>query len=236
MVEVDFCNWFIENDLLDKWFTVQQLDVSNYRTSDLRDGTKYSYRCRYYREYPLCRYEVQIYVPDNEFTMIKLMYKNAYGHEQRNVTDRLPSPVRESVNKYVTCQLTQGQIKNALSIDYRNIPLPINQIDILHWFGNWYILPSSNPTITPAIWLQMYQMQQWQTFNDFIIWLKSCYLVSPLHSCTCPNGMKLYVCKHSFGLAMIFNIYEIKDKTRSELLGQRRGKGRSKKVKSALEF
>ena len=23
----------------------------------------------------------------------------------------------------------------------------INQIDILHWFGNWYIVPSSNPTI-----------------------------------------------------------------------------------------
>ncbi|CAF2642268.1 unnamed protein product [Rotaria sp. Silwood2] len=532
---------------------VQQLDVSKYRTSGLRDGTKYSYRCRFYRKYPLCRYEVQIYIPDNEFDMIKLMYKNAHCHEQRNVTGRLPSPVRESVNKYVTCQLTQGQIKNALSIDYPNIPLPINQltslinytrrrnnpeifsvydfnqwcmnhnyddnllystfvpyysikniddifvffttkqliqqiqcttllqvdatykltwnnlpllvfgssdadrhfcpfgialvssdehsscfkelfiqlqnisakyfnrqytvnyimadgapgitkaqqevfpqakrlmcwahtvrkirehrklvptdkwnevdsdihnlqlcfsdnifncavsllnlkwnnyplmkqfqeyffnewikklplwyegaachipstnngceslngkikqqytlrnklhlssflpkieqmlhawpiksssngfiakpsisteleltafkwsntinqIDILHWFGNWYIVPSSNPTITPAMWLQIYQMQQWQTFNDFIIWLKSCYLVSPLHSCTCPKGMKLYICKHSFGSAMIFNMHEVKDKTRSELLGQRRGKGRSKKVKSALEF
>ncbi|CAF4878583.1 unnamed protein product [Rotaria socialis] len=481
---------------------VQQLDVSKYRTSDLRDGTKYSYRCRYYRKYTLRRYEVQIYVPDNEFTMIKLMYKNAHCHEQRNVTGRLHSPIRESDNKYIKCQLTQGQIKNALSIDYPNIPLPINQltnlinytrrrdnpeifsvydfnrwcmnhnyddnllystfvpyyhsikniddifvffttkqliqqiqftallqvdatdehascfkelfiqlqnisakyfnrqyivnyiiadgapgitkaqqevfpqakrlmcwahtvskirehrklvpadkwnevdsdihnlqlcfsdnifncavsllklewdnyplmkqfqkyffnewikkipvwyegaacnipstnngceslngkikeqytlrnklhlssflpkiekccmleltafkwsntinqIDILHWFGNWYIVPSSNPTIAPAMWLQMYQMQQWQTFNDFIIWLKSYYLVSPLHSCTCPNGMKLYICKHSFGLAMIFNIYKIKDKTRSELLGQRRGKSRSKKVKSALEF
>ncbi|CAF5197792.1 unnamed protein product, partial [Rotaria magnacalcarata] len=101
---------------------VQQLDVSKYRTSDLRDGTKYSYRCRYYRKYTLRRYEVQIYVPDNEFTMIKLMYKNAHCHEQRNVTGRLHSPIRESDNKYIKCQLTQGQIKNALSIDYPNIP------------------------------------------------------------------------------------------------------------------
>ena len=54
---------------------VQQLNISKYRTSDLRDGTKYSYRCRFYRKYPLCRYEIQIYVPDNEFVIIKLMYK-----------------------------------------------------------------------------------------------------------------------------------------------------------------
>jgi len=48
--------------------------------------------------------------------------------------------------------------------------------------------------------------------------------------------MKLYICKHSLGLAILFNMYEIKDKTRLELLSQRREKGRSKKVKLAMQF
>ena len=74
------------------------------------------------------------------------------------------------------------------------------------------------------------------SFDDFIIWLKSCYIVTPLNSCTGPSGMKLYVCKHSLGFAMLFNRYQMQDKTRSILLNERRGKGRSKKVKSALSF
>jgi hypothetical protein len=82
----------------------------------------------------------------------------------------------------------------------------------------------------------MYQSQQWTSFDNFIMWLKSYYIVSPLNSCTCPISMKLYICKHSLGLAMLFKTYEIQDKTRSELLGKRRGKGRSKKVRSALYF
>jgi len=35
-------------------------------------------------------------------------------------------------------------------------------------------------------------------------------------------------------VAIMLKMYDIKDKTRTEYLGERRGKGRSKKVKSAL--
>ncbi|CAF1459234.1 unnamed protein product, partial [Rotaria sp. Silwood1] len=68
----------------------------------------------------------------------------------------------------------------------------------------------------------MYQLQQWTSFDEFVIWLKSCWLVCPLNSCTCPNGLKSYVCKHSIGLGMLLNKYEINDKTRLQVLGKRR--------------
>ena len=48
--------------------------------------------------------------------------------------------------------------------------------------------------------------------------------------------MKSYLCKHSVGLAILFKMYDIKEKTRAKVLGKRRGKGRSKKVKTALLF
>jgi len=90
---------------------VQQHQMSKYRTSNLCDSTKYSYRCSQYRKYPLCRYEIQVYIPDNNSSSIKLMFKNAHYHEIRNTTSRLPSPVRDSVAKYVKCNLTKSQIK-----------------------------------------------------------------------------------------------------------------------------
>lgn len=48
--------------------------------------------------------------------------------------------------------------------------------------------------------------------------------------------MKLYACKHSIGSGIMFKMYAIKHETRTEHLDQRRGNGRSKKVKSALLF
>ena len=93
---------------------------------------------------------------------------------------------------------------------------------------SWYVVPSSNSLITPAVWLQIYELQQWASFDEFIIWLKSCWLVSPLNSCTCPNGLKYYICKHSISLSMMLNQYEVNDKTLLQLLGRRRAKGRSK--------
>ena len=65
--------------------------------------------------------------------------------------------------------VTNPSISTELKLTAFKWSSTINQLDILRWFGNWYIVPSSNPTITPAVWLQMYQMQQWQKFSDFII-------------------------------------------------------------------
>ena len=110
----------------------------------------------------------------------------------------------------------------------------IDKLAIIHWFDSCYIVPPSNSSIPPAVWLHMYQLQQWTSFDDFVIWLRSCWLVCTMYSCTCPSGLKYYICKHSIGLTMILNQYIIKDATRVQLLCKRRGKGRSTKVRTAL--
>jgi len=44
---------------------VKEHDVSKYRTSNLKNVTKYSHRCSHYRKYSLCRYEIQAYILDD---------------------------------------------------------------------------------------------------------------------------------------------------------------------------
>ncbi|CAF1381724.1 unnamed protein product, partial [Didymodactylos carnosus] len=74
------------------------------------------------------------------------------------------------------------------------------------------------------------------TFNDFLVWQQSCWLAVPLESCSCPVGMKVYSCKPSVGLAILFNLYQVSDKTRIQSLGKRKAKGRPKKVSIALNL
>jgi hypothetical protein len=73
----------------------------------------------------------------------------------------------------------------------------------------------------------------WPTLNDFLMWQRYCWLVVPLTSCTCPFGLKVYSCKHTVGLAILFNLYRVSDKARVEPVGKRRRKGRPKKVNAA---
>ena len=50
-------------------------------------------------------------------------------------------------------------------------------------------------------------------------------------------GMKYYICKHTLGLAAImFEMYDIKEKSHSHILGKHRGRDRSKKVKTVLLY
>jgi hypothetical protein len=68
------------------------------------------------------------------------------------------------------------------------------------------------------------------------VWQQSCWIVVPLESCTCPVGLKVYSCKHSVGLAIKFNLYQVSDQTRIQPLGKRKTKGRPKKVSTALSY
>jgi hypothetical protein len=79
----------------------------------------------------------------------------------------------------------------------------------------------------------IYISRYWLTFNDFLVWQRSCWLVVPLTSFICPVGLKVYSCKHAVGLAILLNLYQVSDKTRVEPLGKRRRKGRPKKVNAA---
>ena len=103
----------------------------------------------------------------------------------------------------------------------------VNRGDTLHWFNTFYAVPSSTSTITSR-WLEQYHSNQWATFEEFTKWQASCWLVSPLTSCTCPLGLKQYTCKHSVVLGIIFNTYQVMGKTRCEPLGKRNGKGHPK--------
>ncbi|CAF3910915.1 unnamed protein product [Rotaria sp. Silwood2] len=85
------------------------------------------------------------------------------------------------------------------------------------------------PTST---WLDLYKSSKWTSFDHYVAWKSSCWMVSPLSSCTYPVGLKQYRCKHSIGLAMMFNIYKVKDESRIIPLGKRRAPGRPKKFLS----
>ncbi|CAF4506684.1 unnamed protein product [Rotaria sp. Silwood2] len=102
-----------------------QLNVCQYRHSDLKNRTKYSFKCNEYRKYPLCSYEIQIIVPDDDPTFVTVMSRNIHQHQQyeRNSTTRLPSPIRKTVSKYVHCGLSQSQIKLSLIQDHPHSPI-----------------------------------------------------------------------------------------------------------------
>ncbi|CAF1542096.1 unnamed protein product [Didymodactylos carnosus] len=74
------------------------------------------------------------------------------------------------------------------------------------------------------------------TFNDFLVWQQLWGPVVPLESGSCPIGMKVYSYKHSVGLAILFNWYEVSDKTRIQPLAKRKPKEPPKKVSTALNL
>ena len=98
-----------------------QYNVCQYRRSDLKDKTKYSFKCSNYRKYPLCPFEMQIAVPDNN-SRVTIMSKSAHQHNEleRNTTTRLPSPIRETVSKYVKSGLSQPQTNAMVLQDHPN--------------------------------------------------------------------------------------------------------------------
>ncbi len=112
--------------------------------------------------------------------------------------------------------------------------MDINRSSIHHRYGNFYVVPSSNARMSSADWLYIYISRRWLTFDDFSVWKQSCWLVVPLESCTCPVGLKVYSCKHSVGLAIALNLYQVREKTRVQPLSKRRGRGRPRKVSRAF--
>ena len=50
--------------------------VCRYRINNLKNCTKYSFKCCQYRKYPLCNYELKATVPDNDLNNITVMFRN----------------------------------------------------------------------------------------------------------------------------------------------------------------
>ncbi|CAF0900360.1 unnamed protein product [Rotaria sordida] len=74
-----------------------------------------------------------------------------------------------STNSFLNGFVTKSSISTTLELVSIKWSTSIDKISILHWFDTWYIVPSSNSLITPAIWLQMYQQQHWTSFFEFTI-------------------------------------------------------------------
>ena len=92
-----------------------QHQVCQFRRSDLKDRTKYSFKCNQYRKYPLCQFEIQIIVSDDD-ELITILSRNTHQHkeEEKNPTTRLPSPIRQCVSQCVQSRMSESQIKTFL--------------------------------------------------------------------------------------------------------------------------
>ena len=97
-------NWYflsIVSSLDEVKVVAKSNGVCQYRINNLKNATKYLFKCSQYRKYPVCIYELKATVPDDDPNLITIMFRNTHNHEYRAETSRLPSPVRQSVSKYV---------------------------------------------------------------------------------------------------------------------------------------
>jgi hypothetical protein len=102
--------------------------VCQCRVNNLKNCTKYSFKCCQYRKYSLCNYEIKATVQDDDPHSITIMYRNAHNHEYRAETTRLPSPVRQNVSKYVHVGLTESQIRALIELEHPDIPVPSTKL------------------------------------------------------------------------------------------------------------
>ncbi len=59
------------------------------RINNLKNSTKYSFKCCQYRKYLLCNYELKATVPDDDPNSITVRFRNSHNHEYRTETARL---------------------------------------------------------------------------------------------------------------------------------------------------
>ncbi|CAF0834911.1 unnamed protein product [Didymodactylos carnosus] len=119
-------NWIllsIVNLLDDVKAVAKSHGICQCRTNNLKDHTKYSFKCSQYRKYPLCGYELKATVPDDDPNSLTVMFRDAHNHDDRSQSSRLLSPVRQSVSKYVGIGLTEAQIRSSVSVDHPSTPV-----------------------------------------------------------------------------------------------------------------
>ena len=66
-------------------------NVYQYRISNLKSSTKYSFKSSEYRKHPLCNYETKATMPDDHPNSIAVMSRNIRKHEYRNGKSHLSS-------------------------------------------------------------------------------------------------------------------------------------------------
>ena len=80
---------------------------------------------------PYAFYELKATVPDGDLNLITIMFRNTHNHEYLAETSRLPSPVRQSVSKYVHIGLTETQICSSLQHEHPSLSIPSTKLTSL---------------------------------------------------------------------------------------------------------
>ena len=101
----------------------------------------------------------------------------------------LPSLVRQSISKYIRIGLTESQIRSSFQKEHPGL------------------LVSSIKRIS------LVQSERRKNHPRILSVFNFRWLVIPLESCSCPIRIKAFSCNHSVALAILFNSYEINDKT-----------------------
>ncbi len=80
MSATDWSTLDIVNSLDDVKALARLHSVCQYRVTNLKNSTKYSFRCSGYRKFSLCRYELKAIVTDDNPNSITIMSKNFHDH------------------------------------------------------------------------------------------------------------------------------------------------------------
>jgi hypothetical protein len=70
-------------------------------------------------------------VSDDDPNSITVMCRNCHNHEYRTETSRVPSPIRQSVSKYVHVGLTVPQIRASLDLEHPSLSVPSTKLTAL---------------------------------------------------------------------------------------------------------
>ncbi|CAF1214992.1 unnamed protein product [Didymodactylos carnosus] len=98
-----------------------------------------------------------------------------------------------------------------------------------------FVVPSDDPKINVSTWVQQLNSADWQSFDEFVRWSSAARLLNysrflPPWFCACRYGLNEYLCIHAIGLMMMWGTRPV-----LQLIGKRRGRGRSQKIKLALQ-
>ena len=91
--------------------------------------------------------------------------------------------------------------------------------------------------LTSARMKSRFDISNEKHFDDYVKARSSCYLVEQDGNdfyCDCYEGMKARYCKHSVGLMYKTELLEVSSEVRSKPLGQKRKRGRPKKLPACL--
>ncbi|CAF1624247.1 unnamed protein product, partial [Didymodactylos carnosus] len=97
-----------------------------------------------------------------------------------------------------------------------------------------FVIPSKDRKMNTSTWVNLLHSMAWDSYDHFKGWLHSAGLLDfsrfllPIF-CTCRYGLKEFACVHAVGMMMLWGTRQMPQET-----GNRRGKGRPKKVKYAL--